>query len=226
MLADIEKAFLQINISPADSDVTRFLWYKNAATPERISGNLDTYRFCRVPFGVVSSPFLLQATLAHHLQKENTDTARAIKDNIYVDNVVMGVTTVAEGAQRYHGAKKLFSSASMNLREWSSNSSHLISQLPAHDVASSPTVKMLGLKWHLPSDSFYIPDSTPLQLQQVLTRQSALHTIASIYDPLGMFHLSHFMARSFFGRCGKLVDRGTRSYLDLLQINGTPQRNS
>ena len=109
----------------------------------------------------------------------------------------MGVTTVAEGAQRYHGTNKLFSSVSMNLREWSSNSSHLISQLPAHDVASGPTVKMLGLKWHLPSDSFYIPDSTPLQLQQVLTRRSALHTIASIYDPLGMFTPVTFHGKIF-----------------------------
>ena len=47
-------------IHPSDLDVLCFLWYEDAKseTPEVIC-----YRFCRVVFGVVSSPFLLNVTL-------------------------------------------------------------------------------------------------------------------------------------------------------------------
>ena len=47
-----------------------FLWYKDKSTPEIVHGNLDTYRFCRVPFGIICSPYLLQGTLQHHLPRQ------------------------------------------------------------------------------------------------------------------------------------------------------------
>ena len=57
MLADIEKAFLQVGIQEMDRDVTRFLWFKNLQSLEVVEENLDVYRFCRVPFGIICSSF-------------------------------------------------------------------------------------------------------------------------------------------------------------------------
>jgi len=57
ILADIEKAFLQIGIQEHERDITRFLWFKDPNQPERVEGNLSTFRFCRVPFGIICSPF-------------------------------------------------------------------------------------------------------------------------------------------------------------------------
>lgn len=48
MIADIEKAFLQLSIQPCDRDVTRFVWFKDHTQPTKIDGNLQKYRFCRV----------------------------------------------------------------------------------------------------------------------------------------------------------------------------------
>ena len=62
ILANIEKAFLQIGIQEEDRKITRFLWFRDVDRPEQVQGNLDTYRFCRVPFGIVCSPFLLEGT--------------------------------------------------------------------------------------------------------------------------------------------------------------------
>ena len=45
ILADIEKAFLQVSIQEEDRDVTRFLWFKNLNRLEVVEENLDTYRF-------------------------------------------------------------------------------------------------------------------------------------------------------------------------------------
>ena len=45
--------------------------------------NLQVFRFCRIPFGVVSSPFLLGATIVHHLKKS---------DNLFLWHLVYYVT--------------------------------------------------------------------------------------------------------------------------------------
>ena len=55
LLADIEKAFLQIGIKGEDRDVFRFLF--------NINGKEEHFRFTRVPFGAEASPFILGATL-------------------------------------------------------------------------------------------------------------------------------------------------------------------
>ena len=74
ILADIEKAFLQSGIQTCDRDVTRFLWLKGVKNLG-IKNNLVTYWFCCIPFGLICSPFLLEATIQLHLKKENTPLA-------------------------------------------------------------------------------------------------------------------------------------------------------
>ena len=77
LLVDLEKAFLQVGLQPSERDITRFLWLKDPSKLE-LSGNIQIYRFARVPFGVISSPFLLGATVAHHLEKKANPVAEKI----------------------------------------------------------------------------------------------------------------------------------------------------
>ena len=50
ILADIEKAFIQIGIQENERDVTRLLWFTDPIKSEKIEGNLSVYLFCCVPF--------------------------------------------------------------------------------------------------------------------------------------------------------------------------------
>ena len=56
IIDDIEKAFLQIALQPKERNVTRFLWLKDTKHPVSRK-NLVTYRFTRIPSGIISSPF-------------------------------------------------------------------------------------------------------------------------------------------------------------------------
>ena len=116
LLADLEKAFLQVGLQPSERDVTRFLWLKDISKLD-LNGNLQIYRFARVPFGVISRPVLLGATVAHHLKKKENPIAEKIRKNIYVDYVITGTRTVVEAYDFYLEAKNIFQDASMNLRE-------------------------------------------------------------------------------------------------------------
>ena len=65
LIADIEKAFLNIEVDKVDRDCLRFLWLKNV---QNANSEIKVYRFCRVVFGLNSSPFLLNTTLRYHFQ--------------------------------------------------------------------------------------------------------------------------------------------------------------
>ena len=91
VLADIQKAFLQIGLKEEDSDAFRFLF--------NVNGIEDHFRFSRIPFGVESSAFTLGATVQHHLDLQPTkveDTVNALKNNTYVDNIMQIGSDVSE----------------------------------------------------------------------------------------------------------------------------------
>ena len=132
ILSDIEKAFLQIGLQTQDRDVTRFFWMKDHKLC-KAKENLQIYRFKRVPFGVISSPFLLAASIVYHLKKIGSALAMNTKDNIYVDNVLSGANNVEDAVVLYKELKRIFNEGSMNLREWASNSEDFHKGIPLHD---------------------------------------------------------------------------------------------
>lgn len=128
ILADIEKAFLQISINEKDRDVLRFLFVDTNA-PNNDSFNIIKYKFLRLTFGLNSSPFLLAATIQHHLnklEKEYPMTTEILKRCIYVDDVITGTDTVEEAITISKQSHKIMQEASMNLRKWISNHDSLM----------------------------------------------------------------------------------------------------
>lgn len=186
ILADIEKAFLQIGLHNKDRDVTRFLWLKNPKEP-KLEGNIEIYRFCRVPFGIIASPFLLAATLNYHLKSIGTETSDNILENTYVDNIITGKETVEESYAFYKEAKQICQQASMNLRQWTSNSKEFCDLIPEVDRVQSSNTKVLGLGWNIRTDSLNITRPNLASLDSIETKRDVLKAIAGIFDPLGLF---------------------------------------
>ena len=206
ILADIEKAFLQIGIQEFERDVTRFLWLRDLSNMEVSGNNLIVYRFCRVPFGLVCSPFLLGATLKFHLQQQGTPLSLNIMDNIYVDNVLVGADDVREACDIYYEAKEMFKGASMNLREWNSNSEQFLNSLPLKErsVENTCIVKMLGLLWNKVDDMVLISNIDERAINNVITKRDVLHCVAKIFDPLGLIIPVTFHAKIFLQRLWRL----------------------
>ncbi|XP_052762173.1 uncharacterized protein LOC128204805 [Mya arenaria] len=144
IVADIEKAFHQVGLQPSDRDVTRFLWFKDLSEPMMDQNNIQEYRICRVPFGVVSSPFLLSATIEHHLDTYETEVAEKLKSDIYMDNLVTGTDSVGDAKDLYRDSKDMFNEAQMNLQEWNTNSVELKSVIESKDLADEQVTKVLG----------------------------------------------------------------------------------
>jgi len=186
LTADIEKAFLQVGLLPTDRDVTRFLWVKDTKQPP-VKDNLQEYRFLRIPFGVVSSPFLLAATIQHHVCKYMGQTTEKLKSDLYVDNLITGVNSVVEALDTYHESKKILQDASMNLREWLSNSPKFMEQIPLSDHAENPNMKVLGLQWNSINDEISLQNNMKNK-EKGETKREILGQIASVFDPLGLLN--------------------------------------
>ena len=185
VVADIEKAFLQIGLNENAKDVTRFFWLKDI-TRLTTENNIQVYRFCKVPFGIISSPFLLGATLDHHLDTFKSQTAENIRNNIYVDNVITGTATIKSTVEFYKEAKEIFTKASVNLRDWTSNFQEVLNEIPMTDKYQGKTMKVLGLTWTIKDDKLSLKASH-LDAGSFLSKRTVLKQIASVYDPLGLF---------------------------------------
>ena len=142
LTADIEKAFLMISVAKEDRDALRFLWVDDITSdnPEVV-----TLRFARVVFGVSSSPFLLNATIKHHLEKFASSHPRLVSDilqSIYVDDIVFGASDEDSAYELYASSKEMLKKGSFNLRKFATNSLPLQERInQAEGISVTPHVE-------------------------------------------------------------------------------------
>lgn len=136
MAADIEKAFLMVSVAEEDRDVLRLLWSKDI---HQKAPEVTAYRFTRVVFGVKCSPFLLNATLQHHIRKfeaEDPSFVHTLLSSLYVDDVSFGASSEEEAFQLFSKAKTRLAAAQFNLRKFITNSHLLQEQVDSHEEES------------------------------------------------------------------------------------------
>ena len=91
LFGDIQKAFLQIESDPCDTDALRFLWYEN---PKDLN-EVKEYRLTRNIFGCGPSPYVLAGTMKHHLAKYQEESPGLVKhkESLHVDDYTGGTMT-------------------------------------------------------------------------------------------------------------------------------------
>ena len=184
-IGDISKAFLMIQLDEKDRNSTMFLWPKEVHSK---NSQLEAYQFKVVLFGATCSPFLLNATVQHHLKKYDGEIPQQISRNIYVDNVQYCSDSENKLVEFYDKSKEIFKEASMKLCEWSSNSKLLMKEVEkngdgAKDPSKNPTI--LGMKWNVALDELRFPSQNIELSKKEFTKRKVLSCVSKLFDPIG-----------------------------------------
>ena len=187
LTADVVKAFLQVGIHPADRDVHRFIWDDQGVT--RIM------RFTRVPFGNKASPYLLCATIKHHLSTlPPSKMVEELSENLYMDDLLSGADTEGEACRMLTEAKDIMGKAGMELSKLSSNSD-AVSHLFKNSTGSASEV--LGIKWD-PEEDVFSFEGIAVDDDLCLTKRVVLSLISRLFDPLGLITPFSVKAKTLF----------------------------
>ena len=135
LVADVEKAFHQVSIAEEDRDVLRFIWIDDILND---NPKLLIYRFTRVVFGVNASPFLLNATIDHHIRSYTDDSAfvELFLSSLYVDDLNGGGDTPGEVLELYEKASQRMSEGGFTLRKWRTNDPDVRKVITQTEVSS------------------------------------------------------------------------------------------
>jgi len=104
-------------------------------------------------FGVIASPFLLSATIKHHLRENPNEYAARIESDLYADNLVVSLPRDSSFKQFYPIVKGSFGEMSMNLSKWATNSKELRETFSIEDRLTEREQLVLGSEWNTEDDS-------------------------------------------------------------------------
>ncbi|UYV60816.1 hypothetical protein LAZ67_1002421 [Cordylochernes scorpioides] len=174
IIADMRKAFLQIQVREEDREFLRFLWWK------KDQKTLKFYRHCRVVFGLTSSPFLLAATIKYHLslpQFQDNRCAELLARSFYVDNCILSLSSTHDVKKLIKEFSDIMMQAKFELRDWMWNEPGITEQDPA---------SILGMKWHLQTDTIAINVQSLKNIdeEKSITKRSILSACHRIFDPI------------------------------------------
>lgn len=205
--ADIEKMFRQIFVEETHRKFLKIIWRLNPSDPIRV------YQLNTVTFGLKCAPFLATQAL-NYLADKNKHLSRAseeIKRSIYVDDLVMVFHDLDEALTVREEIRKIFSSAQIPLKKWTSNCRNLLANLPESDVEKleneNSVVKTLGVDYYPVHDVFGFTIE-PLKEEET-TKTTVLSRLASFYDPYGIVGPVTFIGKLFMKplRCLKWTEK-------------------
>ena len=203
VIADIRQAFLNIEISEDHKDFLRFL-----LLDKDDHSRVQMYRFNRGVFGVNSLPFILCATIIHHMNEvkaRNPDLTALVDQflrDLYMDDETTGFETIEEGKQFYEFAKSAMASAGLDLRKWDSNSPELREYMNCEE--DKDIKKILGILWNRRDEFMFVFSELVAEaLKLEVTKTNVLSFGSKLFDPVGWIAPLIMVARLYFQRICK-----------------------
>ena len=233
LVGDIEKAFLNVEVDETDRDCLRFLWVKDIDSEVH---ETVVYQFCRVVFGLNASPFLLNATLRHHILKylqSDPQFVQKVLESFYVDDLVSGDSTVKKTLELHDNCKTKMAIGRFRLRKWLTNSVEVSREIDCQEKqvgnlkgttndeesyaklslggteGDSTSHKVLGQVWDNKKDELKIEIGKIGEKAKALpsTKRSLLSVLASLFDPLGLISPVNVFAKILFQEvCKQKID--------------------
>ena len=180
VVADIRKAFLQIEINQQERDYLRFFWF--------LDGKLSVFRHRRVVFGLTCSPFLLGAVLEYHFsnvlrdlegrfcERWTKEIVKKLAKSFYVDNCTTSVRSEEELNCFIREGKEILSAGGFELRGWEFT----------HDSSEKDTTQVLGILFNKARDTISInPPILGDLADEKMSKRSILSVAHKIFDPIG-----------------------------------------
>ncbi|XP_062558135.1 uncharacterized protein LOC134223013 [Armigeres subalbatus] len=219
LVLDEEKMFRQILPRPTDRPLQSILF--RFAPEEEVA----VYELNTVTYGTKPAPFLATRTL-QQLAADEADrfplAARAIREDVYMDDVITGTDEVELAVSTRNQLTEMMQCGGFKLRKWACNVPEVLDCVPEENLAiREPTgiildpeqsVKTLGLTWIPHTDTlrfqFAVP---PIEPGVPLTKRQILSQIATLFDPLGLIGATTSSAKIFMQQLWTLEDgKGNR----------------
>lgn len=149
ILADIEKMYRQFLVDPKQRKYQKFFWSVNDKIVEYI---LNPLTFDFAPAAYLAIRCLLQ------LVEDKGDrfplAAKIIKEQLYLDNMIVGTNLIEEGREIYKQIVELLKCACLSMRQWASNEPSILQEVDEAFLDKDfcllnkdCILKTLGLNW-------------------------------------------------------------------------------
>ena len=231
---DLRKAFLMIKLNELDQNRLLFLWYKNISKGDY---SIVAYKSLRLPFGLVSSPFLLMLGLYKILIVDQTgdnkfdNIKKSIYNSMYMDNGSYTTNDLENLCYAYNCLPEIFSPYKFGLQQFYTNDSQLQSDIDSNVPDKTPeNVRLFGLNWNRDKDTI-----SPCKLkldEQCNTKRKILSSLNEVYDIFHVYAPMLLRAKLFMQQLqlndklswdSVLPDELQREWLNIArQANSTP----
>ena len=195
IVADIEKAFLQVGLQEPDDHLFVFRWLEKTESGEY---KQTLYRFARMPWGINTAPFVLNAVvrflydeaIKSAIQRGNTCEAQrleSLKDTTYVDDILALGNSTTEAIMKAKAGVKALKLGQMKVTKFRSYPPLLVKQVDPTAIPETKPYKILGIKYDPQTDTMAPAADKIADFKGIrqLSKKQAAGIGARLYDPAG-----------------------------------------
>ncbi len=192
IMADIEKAFLQIKLPPQDVGLMVFRWFNYNEENQKWEPHF--YTFAHLIWGIICAPFMLNCVVRFLLKGEATrnptdeSAIEEISQNIYVDDVLSMDNDEERTKEKAELTKRVLEQGKFRLTKYRSFPQHLATKFDLEAETIKERYKILGIRY-FPSTDQIAPCFDNLHAFDQLEAWTKAHAAgigARIFDPHGL----------------------------------------